>query len=155
MVEQNLIDQFLSLSIQEFGNKTWGSTDQYLEVLEVVKENNVLVIKRIEKISDSKFAVYFPIKNERFYYTHYFEILDEEVSIFGDGITPASSISLRVHSDNLQLSELLKLTTLIPTKTWQKGDLRGNKTTPEAFIITPCFGLSLMPIKPESLNPKS
>jgi hypothetical protein len=133
MIEQNLVDQFLKLSVQEFANKTWGSTEQYLEVLEVVKQNNIPVVKRVEKISDNKYAAYFPIKNERFYYTHYFEVLDEEISILGDGVSPACSVALRVHSGNLPLDEILKLTTIVPTKTWQKGDLRGNKKTSEAI----------------------
>lgn len=129
-ISSNLIHQFLTISLEEFKDKTWGVTKQYLEVMEILYNDGLPVIARVEK-EDERFAVYFSVKNEKFYYTHYFRI-DSEVVLDGIDITPACAIYLRVYSDELSVNEMLDQTTLIPFRTYHKGDLKGNKKNPNA-----------------------
>jgi len=128
MIDDLLIQQFLELSKKEFEDKTWGSTEQYTEVLEVLTEGDFPLIKRIEQLKDGTYAVYYAIKGEQFYYTHYFEATPQ-VKLRGDGVSPATAVYLRVHSDRIPLNELLSITTLNTTRKWQKGELKNQNPT--------------------------
>jgi hypothetical protein len=123
VIWEELIQQLLKLSIKEFKEKAWGSTEQYLEVSDVVAENGVPVIKRIEQEADGCYSVYFPVKDERFYYTHYFTF-NPELSLSGVYVSAANTVYLSVHSSDINLEDILGLTSLLPSHTWQKGDLR-------------------------------
>ena len=142
MLDNSLKQQFLELSNKEFGEKTRGSTEQYTDVLEVVTEGGLPLAKHIERQDDDCYAVFYAVKDERFFYTHYFEV-SGQVKLVGDDITPATAVYFRVYSDNLSLTELLDITTLKTSRRWQKGDLKNQNPTFPLFynrkIITTTF----------------
>ncbi|BAU54461.1 DUF4279 domain-containing protein [Mucilaginibacter gotjawali] len=140
-ISQELVDKFLEISIREFEERTWGSTQQFLEVLEIAIEDGKPLITRVQYI-DSGYAVYFKIKGSKFYYTHYFEV-DSAIELIGIDITPSSIVLLRVLSNNLDLQEILSKTSLPATSTWQKGDMRPPKKLASFVYKTSGFEIEL------------
>jgi hypothetical protein len=124
MVDEILRKQFLDLSIKEFKEKNWDVTQQYMEVIDIVTDNNSPTIKRIEQEKNDCYAVYFPVKNEPFYYTHWFT-LNPEPTLTGIYISAANTAYLHVSSSKIALEDILKIITFHPTKSWQRGNLRG------------------------------
>jgi hypothetical protein len=111
----------LDLSIKEFQEKYWGVSQQYLKVMEILTDNGIPVVVNMEEIDDSTIAIYFPVKGEQFFYTHWFTI-KPEIELKGVSTTPGHNISLIVRSDALQKEEILSKTSIKPTDSWQKGE---------------------------------
>ncbi len=64
-IDPKLIQSFLDISITEFRERFWGSSQQYLEVMEILIKDTLPVVARIEKENDSSYAVYFSVKDEK------------------------------------------------------------------------------------------
>ena len=120
-ISPELIDIILDLSIKEFEQKNWGSTEQYLEVMEILYENNLPVVARIEKVSTNDIIIYFKIKDEKFYYTHYFSSQKSELELTGVDITAATDVYLKVYSENLSIEEMEAVVSFVPTRRYIKG----------------------------------
>ncbi|WP_295674896.1 hypothetical protein [uncultured Mucilaginibacter sp.] len=140
-ISHELIDKFIEISIREFEERTWGSTQQFLDVLEIATEDGKPLITRIQYL-DSGYAVYFKIKGSKFYYTHYFEV-DPVIELIGIDITASGIVLLRVTSNHLDLDKILSKTTLPATSTWQKGDMRPPKKLPSFVYKTSGFEFEL------------
>jgi len=111
-------------AISEILSKEFGTTEQLLEIHEVVYENDKPKVLRVDKESDdSSVIVYFPIKDEKFYLAVWLDT-DPEILVRGVGTENYNSVYLKVTSDDFSLKELSKLTRLQSTKNWNKGDKR-------------------------------
>ncbi len=118
-MEDNLIIQ---KAIEEIETKSLAVTEQFLEIHEVVYDNGKPKIARIDKDKrDGIFVVYFPVKNEKFYFAVYVDT-SPEISIRWTGTEPYNSVYFRAFSDTLSFGELSQLTTLKHTGGRSKGD---------------------------------
>lgn len=111
-------------AINEILLKECGTTEQLLEIHEVVYENDKPKVLRVDRESkDGSAIVYFPIKDEKFYLAVWLDT-DPQVLVRGVGTEYYNSVYLKVTSDHLSFQELSSLTKLQPTKGWNKGDTR-------------------------------
>ena len=120
-IRAELINVILDLSIKEFKEKNWGSTEQYLEVMEILYENSSPVIARIETADTNDIAVYFKIKDENFYYTHYFSSKNNALELTGIDVTAANQVYLRIYAENLSIEEIEAIISFVPSKRYIKG----------------------------------
>nr|WP_198160733.1 DUF4279 domain-containing protein [Pedobacter panaciterrae] len=114
----------------EFQNKTLGTTEQFLEIHSPVYFDNNINIARIDREGDDEvITAYLPVLDEQFYFAVYIDAKTNE--IFNVGSESNNTVYFRATSGNLTEHELKSLTTLKPTKSWNKGDLRENKKMKE------------------------
>ena len=119
-IDNVLVQSFLEISIKEFEERFWGSSQQYREVMEVAWRDGIPNIVRIEKQEDD-YAVYFSVKGEKFYYTHYFSV-HPQVELIGVDITPATLATLRIYSDRLSIDEIQAKISIPATRTYKQGE---------------------------------
>jgi hypothetical protein len=118
---ENLI---IEKAIDEIRSKRFGTTEQLLEIHEVVYVDNKPQILRVDRETDDGIAiVYFPIKDEKFYLAVWLNTTPE-VSVRAVGTEDYNAVYLKVISDHLSFQELSSLTTLRATGGWSKGDSR-------------------------------
>jgi hypothetical protein len=111
-------------AIDELQSKRFGTTEQLLEIHEVVYVDNKPKILRVDTEADDGTAiVYFPIKGEKFYLAVWLDTIPE-VSVRAVGTENYNAVYLKVISNDLSFEELSSLTTLKPTRGWSKGDRR-------------------------------
>lgn len=111
-------------AIDEVQSKRFGTTEQLLEIHEVVYVDNKPQVLRVDMERDDETAiVYFPIKDEKFYLAVWLDT-KPEISVRGVGTENYNAVYLKVASDNLSFKELSSLTKLKPTSSWSKGDTR-------------------------------
>lgn len=110
---------------QEFKEKTFGVTEQYLEIHQPVYHNNQLQIARIDRErSDKLIIAYLPVLNERFYFAVYLDPGTEEITSID---TEANHcVYFLATSEKLNAAELKAMTTLAISTSWNKGDLKPN-----------------------------
>ncbi|KIA91155.1 hypothetical protein OC25_23130 [Pedobacter kyungheensis] len=110
---------------QEFKEKTFGVTEQYLEIHQPVYHNNQLQIARIDRErSDKLIVAYLPVLNERFYFAVYLDPGTEEITSVD---TEANHcVYFLATSKKLTAAELKAMTTLTISTSWNKGDLKPN-----------------------------
>jgi len=109
-------------AVEEIESKSLAVTEQFLEIHEVVYDNGMPKIARIDKDKEDGVAVvYFPVKDEKFYFSVYINTRPD-ISIRWTGTEPHNSISFRAYSDTLSLEELAQLSTLKHTGGRNKGD---------------------------------
>ena len=114
----------VQLAIEEVETKTWGVTEQLLQIHEVVCINNRPEAIRVISEGDGKRSVvYFAIKGEKFYLVIYLDT-KPEVKIIGVGTEPYHAVYFCASSDDLSFDELSALTKLQPTGGWNKGQKR-------------------------------
>jgi Domain of unknown function (DUF4279) len=114
----------LKLAATEVESKTWGVTQQFLEIHDLTYEDDKLKVAHIDKDkNDGEAIVYFPVKDEKFYLAIYIRTTPS-MEIIGVGTEPDHKIYLRATSEKLSFEELSKLTSLKPTDGWNKGDKR-------------------------------
>ncbi len=110
---------------EEIEAKTFGVTEQFLEIHEVVYENDKPKVARVDtEKEDGTAIVYFPVKDEKFYLAVYLDTLPQ-VSVRHLGTEYYNSVYLGVSSKILSLQELSGMTKLKVTKGHSKGDKRG------------------------------
>jgi hypothetical protein len=116
-------------AIEEIQNKTYGSTEQILNVHEVVYVNNKPEVLRVDtEGNDGTVVVYFPIKDERFYLAIYLET-EPDIAVKSVGTENYNSVYLRATSGDMNFEQLSKLTRLDSTRGWSKGDQRRSNST--------------------------
>ena len=114
-------------AINEILLKEFGTTEQLLEIHEVVYEKDKPKVLRVDKESDDSSAiVYFPIKDQKFYLAVWLDT-NPEISVRGVGTENYNSVYLKVTSDDLSFQELSALTKLQATSGWSKGDTRKSR----------------------------
>ena len=104
-------NELISKAISEIENPTFETTKQYLEVHTVQLENGKPKVERVdlESFEDSS-VVYFPIQDEPFFLTVYFEKGNNKLR--GAGTENGNQVYLTATSKNLtfeQLSGIVKL----------------------------------------------
>ena len=111
-------------AIDEIFKKELGTTEQLLEIHEVVFENDKPKVLRIDQeCDDSSAIVYFPIKDQKFYLAVHLDTIPE-VKVRGVGTENYNSVYLKITSETFSFDEISSLTKLKPTGGWSKGDPR-------------------------------
>ncbi|MDE3237137.1 MAG: DUF4279 domain-containing protein [Bacteroidota bacterium] len=111
-------------AINEIFIKEFGTTEQLLEIHEVVYENEKPKVLRVDKeSSDGTAIVYFPLKDEKFYLAIWLDT-EPEVNVRSVTTEYFNSVYLNVTSDHFSFQELAKMTKLQMTGGWNKGDIR-------------------------------
>jgi Domain of unknown function (DUF4279) len=119
MNKQNFI---IELAVDELKNKRIGFTAQFLEVHELVYENNKPVIVKIaDNKKDGTATIYFKVVKAKFYFVLYFNI-ESEIQLLGSDTHPYFSIALKADSTTLSLNELAALSKLKYSIGKNKGD---------------------------------
>jgi Domain of unknown function (DUF4279) len=117
-------DQIIQKAIDEIEQKTWGVTQQFLDIHQVVYMGNKPKIERVDlDKSDGTATVYFQIKDEKFYLAIYVSTGSDSV-VTGIYIEPYISVCFSAVSETIELETLSKMTTLVPTSVWRKGDAK-------------------------------
>lgn len=102
----------------------FGTTQQLLEVHEVVYADKQPLVLRVDREKEDGTAiVYFPIRDERFYLAVYLDTVPQ-VAVRGVGTEPHHSVYFRATSETLSFEELSSMTTLQPTSGWSRGEKR-------------------------------
>jgi hypothetical protein len=131
-------EEIIKIAIQEIEIKSWGITEQFLEVHDVVRIDGVPKLGRIDKDKPGGMAIaYFPVKDEKFYFAiHIHSSLIGPPGIVGIGTECFNDISFQASSETIDFDELASLTNLKSTSGWHKGDLRrsGKATYKNALI---------------------
>ncbi|MDQ8015103.1 MAG: DUF4279 domain-containing protein [Flavobacterium nitrogenifigens] len=115
---------------EEFRSKTFGLTEQFLEIHSPIYFEDNINIARIDREEDEGLVIaYLPVSEEPFYFAVYIDT--ESKQIFNIGSESWNRVYFRAHSEIKTEDELKSLTELKPTKSWNKGDLRENKKMKE------------------------
>jgi hypothetical protein len=122
IISDELKQILLDLSIKEFNEKSWGVTEAYLKVMEIETHNGIPKIAKIETETDNRIAIYFSVKGEDFYYTHWFTI-EPKIELTGIDITAGNSVNLILTSETLAKETILSMISFIPQNAWQKGEV--------------------------------
>lgn len=118
----NLEEELIKTAIQEIKIQSWGATEQYMEIHDVVRIDGVPQVARVDmEMEDGIGIVYFPIKGEKFYLAIWFDTIPA-VSIRSIDTENNNSVYLRVTSDSSNSNAITSMTTLKATKSWNIGD---------------------------------
>jgi hypothetical protein len=110
----------------ELLNPTFEMTRQYLKILEVKYEDDKPKITKIDfDKNQNRATAYVEVKNESFYLEFVFDTTDT-ICLTGLVTIPFVGISFMPTSEKLTTDELLKITSIKPTKTITKGDFFSN-----------------------------
>lgn len=131
--------QAIELIEKEFKLKTFGVTEQYLEIHSPIYTHNKLKVDRIDRDrKDGIIIAYLPVLDEKFYLAIYIDTKTNE--IINIGTEAYHKVYFRATSETLSADELKAMTNLIPTDFWNKGDLRKrgkSNHTFSNFVILP------------------
>ena len=140
-----MLDKVSELAIKEVDQMTIGITQQILSVNELVYEDGIPKIEKIELDAKNKKAmVHFPIKDERIFFTVFLET-EPEIKVVWTNATDGSRIIFRVTSDTVPIKELSSLTGIQPTRCWNIGDPHPSGRTNNTFSLfdyEPTLGLT-------------
>jgi hypothetical protein len=118
-----LKNELIRKAISEIENPTFGTTEQYLEVLNVEMENGKPKVERVDFESfDETNVVYFPIKDEPFFLSVYFSKENNEIT--NVGTENGNQVYLTATSENLTFEQLSELTNLKGLSGWSVNDDR-------------------------------
>jgi hypothetical protein len=116
--------EIIRIAINEIESKNWGTTRQFLEIHDIIRKDDKPITDRIDLDgNDSAAIVYFPVQDEKFYLAICLET-KPDIVITGIYVEPYVSVSLVAHSINTCFDQLQKMTTLIPTGGWKKGEAK-------------------------------
>ena len=120
-----MFEEQVSIKVgQEINDKTWGVTEQFLQVHDIVIVNGRPKIERIDTDKvDGTVIAYLPVKDEPFFMAIYFDN-KKDLNIRGIGTESKNQVYFRATSEQLTLSNLASMTTLKATDGWNKGDTR-------------------------------
>ena len=114
-------------AIDEIQAKRFGTTEQLLNIHEVVYVDSKPKVLRVDTEADDGTAiVYFPLKDERFYLAVWLDTTPK-VSVRSVGTVDYNAVYLKALSDDLSFEELSSLTTLKPTGGWSKTETRKSR----------------------------
>jgi len=126
MTDQEIIE----LIEKEFREKTFATTEQYLEIHSPIYLDNKIKVDRIDREGESIVA-YLPVLDERFYFAFY---IDPRAKKFlGMGTEAYHMVYFRATSETLSIDEIKSMTSLKPTEFWNKGDLTKNRVRAYTF----------------------
>ena len=115
-------DKIIQKAIEEIESKTWGVTQQFLDIHQVVYLGTKPKVERVDvDKGDGTAVVYFPVKEERFYLAIYINT-SPEPEISSIYVEPYTSVCFSAGSATIELEILSGMTTLVPTSVWRKGD---------------------------------
>ena len=111
-------------AIEEVESKDFGFTTQFLEIHEIVYENDKPKVAKVDTDKEDGTAiVYFPVKDERFFFAVYVDT-KPEVSVRWVDIEEYVSVYFRASSDRMSLEQLSQITILKPSGGRNKGEPR-------------------------------
>jgi hypothetical protein len=111
-------------AISELQTKSFGTTQQFLEVHEIEYADNKPKVLRVDTDQEDGTAiVYFAIKGEKFYLAVYLDT-SPEVAVRHVGTEPYHSVYFRATSETMNFEQLASLTKLKATNGWNRGDNR-------------------------------
>ncbi len=137
--------EFIEKARAEILNPTFEITKQYLEVMEVELENGLPKVERINlDLSENIVAVYFPIKNERFFLEIHLT-KKPKIEIDFSWVQSGHQVYLTAVSEELSFEELSADIEFGPLEGWSKEQLRPVGGKPYSFSR-----ISYEPIKSEA-----
>jgi hypothetical protein len=121
---------------EELSAKTFGVTEQFLNIHQIVYENGKPKVARVDRESkDGTAIVYFPVKDEKFYLAVYVDT-EPEISVRHVNTESYSSVYFTAISEDYSFSELSNMTKLNVTDGHNKGDKRaGNVLWKSSQVI--------------------
>ena len=124
--------ELIEKAISEIKNPTFGTTEQYIEVLEIELENGIPKVERVDLSSfDKTNVVYFSIKNEPFFISVYFSKETNEIT--GVGTENGNQVYLTATSETLTYAQLSEFIKLEPLSGWSVGEWRRNRKSKYNF----------------------
>jgi cytochrome c556 len=117
-------------AIDEIEAKTFGLTEQFLQIHKIVYADNKPKIARIDTDKENEAIIYFNVENEKFFLAVYIDT-KPNISVRWTNTEPYHSVYFRASSETLSLTELAKLTKLTSTGGRNKGDKRRPGSTSE------------------------
>ena len=134
-------NELIRKAISEIENPTFGTTEQYIEVLNVEIENGKPKVERVDFESfEETNVVYFLIKDEPFFLSVYFSKKNNEIT--NVGTDNGNQVYLTATSESLTFEQLSELTNLEELSGWSVNDIR--KTGKGTYSFS---RLSFEPIK--------
>ena len=115
--------KILEAAIREIELKNLGFTEQFLEIHKIEYVGNKPKIARIDTDNEDEAIVYFNVKGEKFYFVVYVD-LNPNISVRWTNTEAYHSVYFKASSDQFLLKELLELTKLTPTESWNKEDIK-------------------------------
>ncbi|GAB2700911.1 hypothetical protein GCM10027037_27360 [Mucilaginibacter koreensis] len=117
-------EQVTQAALQELETQSWGATEQYLQIYEVVKAEGKPVIARIDMEEPKGLAiVYFSMVGERLYLAIGVDT-QPEVAIRYINTESYNKVYLRASSETLTAAQIQVLSTLQASESFNKGELR-------------------------------
>lgn len=108
-------------AIEELRTRTFGFTEQFLEIHTIAYTDNKPLIARVNRDKEDEAIVYFSISDQKFFLAIGVGIAPG-ASVLWVNTEPFHSVYFRAASNNLSLAELSQLTKLKPTGSKNKGD---------------------------------
>jgi hypothetical protein len=139
-------NEILRIAINEINEKTWGVTEQFLQIHDVVRENGVPVVARIDKEDADTFIVYFPVAGEKFFWV--VKVCGDKPEVSGVYVEAYNSIVLIAGSETLSGEEIVSLTKLKPLYFRTKGEQYKKRILQRSFARFEPF------IEPDSFENK-
>ncbi|WP_431293969.1 DUF4279 domain-containing protein [Pedobacter sp. P26] len=141
-------EQVITLIEKEFQEKTFGVTEQYLEIHAPIYINNKLQIVRIDRDRDKFIIAYLPVIDERFYFAVYID--EDSGKLINIGTEPDHRVYFLATSENFSETELKAMCSLSVDESWNIGDLKKNGRSAYNFSA-----LKIMPnIEPDEFEDK-
>lgn len=117
-----LLDQISKKVAREIKERTWGVTEQFLEIHDLVLVDGQPTIERVDSEKpDGTVIAYLPVRDQPFYFAIYFDG-KESLNINGVGTEPFNSVYFSATSEKLSFDQMCSLTSLRSTSGWNKGD---------------------------------
>ncbi len=121
-------------AIEEIENKRWGITEQFLEIHELIYEHGKPKIERIDsEKEDGTAVIYFPVKNEKFYFAVYLKTAPE-VEVVGVDVASNTCVYFKAYSEVFDFDQLSSMTLLKPSGGHTKGSKR-NRTVNKDSVV--------------------
>jgi hypothetical protein len=120
----NLEEKVISKAVTELLNPSLGTTEQYLEIHDVERLQNVPQLERVMVNEPDNLAiVYFKILGEKFRLAVYLQ-LQPVIIVYNVATENNSRVYLRATSENISADETQAITSLQATESFNKGDSR-------------------------------
>ena len=118
----DLINEIKEKAIREVEQPANELTKQFLKIHDIERKDGIPVINRIDLENEELGAqVYFNVDGEKFYCVIYLDI-DPEVQVRWMGTEGCFTVYLGAGENNLTTSQIAKMTSLVPSRSWNKGD---------------------------------
>jgi hypothetical protein len=116
--------EITDIAIKEIETKSWGVTEQFLEIHDVVRVDGVPKLERIDRDKPGEVTVvYIPVKDEKFYFAIYIQS-GSPPEIIWVGTENYNDLYFQASSKDLGYEELAALTSLEPSGGWRKDAVK-------------------------------